>query len=87
MRIPRDLNGADLAKRLGQFGYTITRQSGSHMRLTRIDVGREQHLTIPAHKPCVSAHSGRPSTMLPITPTKHWRLSWRHLADHAASVG
>lgn len=51
MRIPRDLNGADLAKRLGQFGYTITRQSGSHMRLTRIDVGREQHLTIPAHKP------------------------------------
>ncbi|MFN6134242.1 MAG: type II toxin-antitoxin system HicA family toxin [Synechococcaceae cyanobacterium] len=53
MRIPRDLNGADLAKRLGQFGYTITRQSGSHMRLTRIDVGREQHLTIPAHKPRV----------------------------------
>lgn len=51
MRIPRDLNGADLAKRLGQFGYTITRQSGSHMRLTRIDVGLEQHLTIPAHKP------------------------------------
>ena len=51
MRIPRDLNGAYLAKRLGQFGYTITRQSGSHMRLTRIDVGREQHLTIPAHKP------------------------------------
>ncbi len=51
MRIPRDLNGADLAKRLGQFGYTITRQSGSHMRLTKIDAGREQHLTIPAHKP------------------------------------
>lgn len=51
MRIPKDLNGADLAKRLGQFGYSITRQSGSHMRLTRIDVGREQHLTIPAHKP------------------------------------
>jgi predicted RNA binding protein YcfA (HicA-like mRNA interferase family) len=29
----------------------ITRQSGSHMRLTRIDADREQHLTIPAHKP------------------------------------
>jgi predicted RNA binding protein YcfA (HicA-like mRNA interferase family) len=51
VRIPRDLNGADLAKRLGQFGYTITRHSGSHMRLTRIDASREQHLTIPAHKP------------------------------------
>ena len=51
MRIPRDLNGTDLAKQLGQFGYSITRQSGSHMRLTRIDGGQEQHLTIPAHKP------------------------------------
>jgi predicted RNA binding protein YcfA (HicA-like mRNA interferase family) len=51
VRIPRDLNGADLAKQLGQFGYSITRKSGSHMRLTRIDGGQEQHLTIPAHKP------------------------------------
>ncbi len=51
MRIPRDLNGTDLAKQLGQFGYSITRQSNSHMRLTRIDGGQEQHLTIPSHKP------------------------------------
>jgi len=51
VRIPRDLNGADLARRLGRFGYSITRQSGSHMRLTRIDGGQEKHLTIPAHKP------------------------------------
>jgi predicted RNA binding protein YcfA (HicA-like mRNA interferase family) len=51
LRIPRDLNGTDLAKQLGQFGYSITRQSGSHMRLTRIDGGQEQHLTIPSHKP------------------------------------
>jgi predicted RNA binding protein YcfA (HicA-like mRNA interferase family) len=51
VRIPRDLNGTDLAKQLGQFGYSITRQSGSHIRLTRIDGGQEQHLTIPSHKP------------------------------------
>ena len=51
MKIPRDLNGADLAKRLAVYGYSVTRQSGSHMRLTKIDAGREQHLTIPAHKP------------------------------------
>lgn len=51
MRIPRDLNGADLAKQLGRFGYSVTRQSGSHMRLTRINGDQEQHLTIPAHKP------------------------------------
>jgi predicted RNA binding protein YcfA (HicA-like mRNA interferase family) len=51
VRIPRDLNGADLAKQLGQFCYTITRQSGSHIRLTRSNGDSEQHLTIPAHKP------------------------------------
>jgi len=51
VRIPRDLNGTDLAKQLGQFGYSITRQSGSHMRLTRVVGSQEQHLTIPAHKP------------------------------------
>ena len=51
MRIPRDFNGTDLAKQLGRFGYRITRQSGSHMRLTRVVGSQEQHLTIPAHKP------------------------------------
>ncbi len=45
------LNGTDLAKQLRQFGCSITRQSGSHMRLTRIAGGQGQHLTIPAHKP------------------------------------
>ncbi len=51
MRIPRDLSGADLAKRLSSYGYAITRQTGSHMRLSRQDGDQQQHLTIPAHKP------------------------------------
>lgn len=51
MRIPRDLNGADLARRLAAYGYTVTRQSGSHMRLSRQAGEQQQHLTIPAHKP------------------------------------
>ena len=51
MKIPRDLNGADLARRLAVYGYSITRQSGSHMRLSREAAGGQQHLTIPAHKP------------------------------------
>ena len=29
MRLPRDLSGADLVKRLERFGYSITRQTGS----------------------------------------------------------
>jgi len=51
MRLPRDLSGADLVKRLGgRYGYRITRQTGSHMRLTSTVRG-EHHITIPNHDP------------------------------------
>lgn len=33
-RLPRDLTGDELAKLLITLGYAITRQSGSHLRLT-----------------------------------------------------
>jgi predicted RNA binding protein YcfA (HicA-like mRNA interferase family) len=49
MRIPRDVSGLDLAKRLEKYGYLITRQTGSHLRLTTTKNG-EHHLTIPQHK-------------------------------------
>jgi predicted RNA binding protein YcfA (HicA-like mRNA interferase family) len=49
--MPRDVSGAELARALHQFGYQITRQSGSHMRLTSILKGTEHHITIPAHTP------------------------------------
>lgn len=50
MRIPRDLSGADLVKRLGRLGYEVTRQTGSHIRLTSRVEG-EHHVTIPNHDP------------------------------------
>lgn len=50
-RIPRDLTGIDLARRLERFGYGVVRQTGSHMRLTLVFEGREHHLTIPNHAP------------------------------------
>jgi predicted RNA binding protein YcfA (HicA-like mRNA interferase family) len=34
VRLPRDLSGRDLARALGRYGYAVTRESGSHMRLT-----------------------------------------------------
>ncbi len=55
MRLPRDLSGADLAKAFGRLGYVVTRQTGSHMRLTRPPERStkpprdEHHITIPAH--------------------------------------
>jgi predicted RNA binding protein YcfA (HicA-like mRNA interferase family) len=47
-RLPRDLAGTDLARALGRFGYQITRQTGSHIRLTT-QRGGEHHVTIPDH--------------------------------------
>ena len=50
MRLPRDISGTDLVKRLGQLGYQPTRQTGSHIRLT-CDKPHAHHITIPNHNP------------------------------------
>ncbi len=50
MRLPRGLSGDDLAKRLGRLGYEQTRQTGSHLRLTRSSAEGDHHITIPRHK-------------------------------------
>lgn len=49
MRLPRDLGGKELAVLLGRYGYEVTRQTGSHMRLTTTR-GGEHHVTIPRHR-------------------------------------
>jgi len=51
MRLPRDLSGRDLAQALKAFGYNVSRQTGSHIRLTTQQGGGEHHVTIPAHNP------------------------------------
>jgi len=50
MRLPRDLSGKELAQVLKALGYEVTRQTGSHMRLTTREHG-EHHITIPQHNP------------------------------------
>ncbi len=50
MKLPRDLSGEVLAKALEKLGYTVDRQTGSHIRLTTQENG-EHHITIPNHSP------------------------------------
>ncbi len=50
MKIPRDLSGKKLIKILAKLGYEITRQTGSHIRLTTEQNGKHS-LTIPNHNP------------------------------------
>jgi predicted RNA binding protein YcfA (HicA-like mRNA interferase family) len=50
VKLPRDLSGSDLAKKLTVFGYSVTRQTGSLIRLTT-DHNGQHHITIPEHDP------------------------------------
>ena len=50
MRLPRDVSGAELTKALKVLGYDVTRQTGSHIRLTTSQSG-EHHITVPNHDP------------------------------------
>jgi predicted RNA binding protein YcfA (HicA-like mRNA interferase family) len=49
MKLPREISGLELAKLLKKYGYEITRQTGSHIRLTT-NLKGEHHVTIPSHK-------------------------------------
>jgi predicted RNA binding protein YcfA (HicA-like mRNA interferase family) len=51
VRLPRDLSGQKLVRALGRLGYQLTRQTGSHLRLTCSASGHEHHVTIPNHDP------------------------------------
>ena len=49
MRLPRDIPASELIKLLEKLGYQISRQKGSHIRLTTTRHG-EHHIT-PNHNP------------------------------------
>ena len=48
MKLPRDISGSELAQKLSVFGYTVTCQTGSHLRLSTKQKG-EHPITIPIH--------------------------------------
>ena len=50
MKTPRDLSGKELIKLLSKYGYVITTQRGSHIKITTQEKG-EHHLAIPNHNP------------------------------------
>lgn len=50
MRLPRNISASELISSLRKFGYEVTRQKDSHIRLTTQSNG-EYHLTIPNHNP------------------------------------
>jgi predicted RNA binding protein YcfA (HicA-like mRNA interferase family) len=51
MKVPRDISAEQLIKSLTKLSYQITRQKGSHIRLTTLINSEEHHITIPNHSP------------------------------------
>ena len=50
MKLPRDLSGAELASILRRYEYEVSRQTGSHLRLTSRAKDKVHHITIPRHR-------------------------------------
>ena len=49
MKLPRDICGEQILKKLEKIGYEKTKQTGNHIKLTKkFDIG-EHHITIPNH--------------------------------------
>ncbi|MBK9109781.1 MAG: type II toxin-antitoxin system HicA family toxin [Saprospiraceae bacterium] len=49
--MPRDYSALDLIRFLTKFGYSITRQKGSHIRITKNSKKGDHHITISNHDP------------------------------------
>ncbi len=50
MKLPRSVSGVELVRSLKRLGYEVTRQTGSHIRLT-LQQPAQHHVTIPNHDP------------------------------------
>jgi predicted RNA binding protein YcfA (HicA-like mRNA interferase family) len=50
MKTPRDLNGAELIKKLRKYGYKVAHQTGSHI-IVQTQTNGIHTLSIPNHKP------------------------------------
>lgn len=49
MKLPRDISGFEALKALERLGFSITRQTGSHVRVAR----GNRRVTVPMHRDLV----------------------------------
>ncbi len=51
MKLPRDLSGTEVVRRLARhYGYRMTRSRGSHMTVTLTAGGDQHQVTVPRHR-------------------------------------
>ena len=81
MKIPRNISGSQLAKLLEVYGYEITRQIGSHIRLTTQKNGEHQ-ITLPLLK---AIHIGTLNNILKAI-SNHLEIDKETLVDELFST-
>ena len=60
MKLPGDLSGTEVARRLARhYGYRVTRSRGSHMTVTLAAGGDQHQVTVPRHRDRADRHAGR----------------------------
>ncbi len=76
MKLPRDVNGLELVKALRKLGYEVTRQKGSHIRITT-QQGGKHHEVVPSHRPI------KPGTLASIlrSVATHHNMTSQELAE------
>jgi len=50
-KAPRDVSAKNLIKVLSKYGYTVVRQTGSHIRMSVTTKDGVKNITIPNHNP------------------------------------
>jgi predicted RNA binding protein YcfA (HicA-like mRNA interferase family) len=50
-KIPRDVSAKKLIKVLSKYGYDVTRQAGSHIRMSVVTDNGVESITVPNHDP------------------------------------
>lgn len=76
MKLPRDLGCEELLKALTKLGYEVSRQTGSHVRLTTKQKA-EHHITIPQHS---SLKPGTPNAIL-LEIADHFEITKKDLLE------
>ena len=65
-RLPRDVSGADLARLLETYGYAVTRQKGSHLRLTTHELCHVDRKALPRELVHDRQHPDHPTIRRPV---------------------
>lgn len=50
-KIPRDISGRKLTKLLEKYGYQVSRETASHIRMISNFKNKEHKITVPDHHP------------------------------------